>query len=73
MIDTILRLFIYLIIVDIILSYVPNARYRTWAQKIHKIADYPQKPIRKMLPQNAPFDPSPMIVIIIIEILIFIF
>lgn len=68
----ILQLFIYLIILDIILSYIPEARKYSWAQKLHKIADAPQKPIREMLPQNIPLDPSPMIVIILIQLLMYI-
>jgi len=72
MIDMILQLFIYLIILDIILSYIPESRKYLWAQKLRKIADAPQKPIREMLPQNMPIDPSPMIVIILIQILMYI-
>lgn len=58
-------------IFDIVLSYIPQARSQDWAQKIHKIADIPQKPIREMLPKDIPFDPSPMIVIILIQILMY--
>lgn len=72
MIHAILQLFIYLMIADIILSYVPNARNQEWAKMLHKIADAPQKPIREMLPQNMPLDPSPMIVIILIQMLMYI-
>jgi YggT family protein len=61
-----------LIIFDIVLSYIPQARSQTWAQQLHKIADAPQKPIRDMLPRDIPFDPSPMIVIILIQVLMYI-
>lgn len=72
MIHTILQLFIYLIIIDIVLSYIPQARAQSWAQTLHKIADAPQKPIRDLLPRDIPLDPSPMIVIILIQILMYI-
>jgi len=64
-----LQLFIYVIIADIILSYIPQMRQQKWAMILHKIADAPQKPIREALPGNMPFDPTPMIVIIVIQIL----
>lgn len=73
MINSLLQLFIYLLIGDIILSYFPDVRSQKWAQTLHKIADVPQKPIREMLPANMPLDPSPMIVIILINILMYIF
>jgi YggT family protein len=72
MIHGLLQLFIYLIIADIILSYVPQARGQKWAQMIHKIADAPQRPIREMLPQGLPIDFSPMIVIILVQMLMFV-
>lgn len=72
MITTILQLFIYLIIFDIVLSYIPQVKAQSWAQKLHKIADAPQAPIRDMLPQGMPIDPSPMILIILIQILMYV-
>lgn len=71
MIDFVLQIFIYVVIADIILSYVPDVRGQKWAQTLHKIADAPQKPIREMLPQGMPIDPTPMIVIILCQILMY--
>lgn len=72
MIHALLQLFIYIIIADVILSYFPQARGANWAQTLHKIADAPQKPIREMMPAGMPLDPSPMIVIILIEVLMYV-
>ncbi len=72
MIHSLLQLFIYLLIADVILSYFPDVRRQKWAETLHKIADAPQKPIREMLPKDIPMDPSPMIVIILIQILMYI-
>ncbi len=71
MIHNLLQLFIYILIIDIILSYFPDLRSQKWAQTLHKIADTPQKPIREMLPKDIPFDPTPMILIILIQILMY--
>lgn len=73
MIDAILQIFIYIIIVDVLMSWMPQFRGQKWAQTLHKIADAPQKPIRELLPQNIPLDPTPMIVIILIQMLMYIF
>lgn len=72
MIDTLLQLFIYILIADILLSYFPQFRGQKWADTLHKIADAPQKPIREMLPANMPLDPTPMILIILIQMLMYI-
>lgn len=72
MIDAILQMFIYVIIVDVLLSWVPDVRRQKWAQTLHKIADAPQKPIRERLPQNMPLDPTPMIIIILIQMLMYV-
>jgi YggT family protein len=72
MIHLILQLFIYILIVDVLLSYVPQMRTQKWAEILHKIADTPQKPIRELLPKNLPLDPTPMILIILIQMLMYI-
>lgn len=66
-----LQLFVYVIIADVIMSYIPDVRRHKWAQTLHKIADAPQKPIREMLPENMPLDPSPMIVLVLIQMLMY--
>lgn len=71
-IRALLQLYIYIIIIDVLLSWMPQARSQKWAQKLHKIADASQKPIRELLPRDIPLDPSPMIVIILIQMLMFI-
>ena len=69
MIDAILQLFTLIIFFDVIMSYMPDLQRQEWARTLHQIADAPQKPIREMLPKGLPLDPSPMIVILIIQIL----
>lgn len=69
MIDGILQIFTLIIFADVIMSYVPDLQRHEWARTLHKIADVPQKPIREMMPKDLPLDPSPMIVIFLIQIL----
>jgi YggT family protein len=72
MIRALLQLYIYIIIVDVIMSYFPQLREQQWARTFHKIADAPQKPIRDLLPKGMPLDPTPMIIIIVVQVLMYI-
>jgi YggT family protein len=71
MIDWVLQIFIYIIIADVLMSWVPEVRRHPWAQKLHEFANIPQKPIRDMLPKDIPLDPTPMIIIMICQILMY--
>ena len=71
MIDWVLQIFIYIIIADVLLSWVPDVRRQPWAQKLHEFANIPQKPIRDMLPKDIPLDPTPMIIIMLCQILMY--
>jgi YggT family protein len=73
MITWLIQIYIYLIIADVLLSWVPEVRRQNWAQMLHRITDVVQKPIREMLPKGMPFDPTPMIVIILLQMLMYLF
>lgn len=72
MLHNLLNLYIFIIIADVVMSYVPQMQVYKWARVIHKMADVSQKPIRDLLPRNLPLDPTPMIVIFLIQILMYI-
>lgn len=72
MIHAILQIYIYIIILDVILSWVPQVREQQWARYVRTAADVTLKPIRDLFPRDIPMDPSPMIVIILIQILMYI-
>jgi YggT family protein len=72
MIHAILQLYIYVLIFDVVMSYFPQMRVHKWAQILHEIADAPQRPIRDLLPRDLPLDPTPMILILIIQLLMYI-
>ena len=69
MIRFIINLYIYILIADVILSYVPQYANEPWAKFIAKMAGYTLDPIRKILPKEIPFDISPLIVILALQIL----
>jgi len=66
-----LNLYILIIIADVILSYIPDLHHHKWVKTIRKIADVAQKPIREALPENLPLDPTPMITIFLINMLLY--
>jgi YggT family protein len=63
-----LNLFLILLVVDAVLSYIPQVRQQVWAQKLKQGADFVLNPIRKFLPKDWPVDVSPLIVIIIVKL-----
>ena len=71
MINWLIDIFILLTFVDAIISFVPNPEVRRHPVviQLRKIVDVPQKPIRQLLPPNIPFDPSPIIVILVLRML----
>lgn len=69
MIRFIIKLYIYLIILDAILSFFPSIQYYNWVKAIKKIANYTLNPIRKILPKEIPFDISPIVMIFILNLL----
>jgi YggT family protein len=67
MIRFIISLYIWLLIIDVVLSYLPQFRHQPWVKNIKKVADFSCAPIRKIMPPDLPFDFSPMVVIILLN------
>ena len=59
----------FIVIADALLSWVPQYRNESWAKLINQLAGYTVNPIRKLLPNDLPLDLSPIIVIIIIQLI----
>ena len=68
MIRLALKIYIIVLIADAVLSFFPQFRHNPWAKNIKKAVDFSCKPIRKFMPPDLPFDISPMIVIILIQL-----
>ena len=64
MIRVLIDLYILVLIVDVIISYLPQYKHHPFAIKIKQVADLSCNPIRRILPPHQiPFDISPIIVI----------
>ena len=72
MIAAILEIFILLTFIDVIIGFVPDEKIRRHpvVVQLRAIVDVPQRPIRNLLPPNIPFDPSPMVVILVLRMVI---
>lgn len=68
-----IELYLIVIIVDSILGYVPQYRGKPWARKIKQAADFSLNPVRKVLPADLPFDFSPLVVILGLNLLMLLF
>lgn len=69
MIRSLIDLYILLLIADVVLSYLPQYRNAQAVVFVRKAADFTCKPVRRLLPQDLPFDFSPMVVIIGLNLL----
>ncbi len=69
MIRVLINLYIIVLIVGAILSYLPQVRHYKWAMYIRKISDYTLNPVRRYLPKDLPFDFSVIIVIILLKLI----
>ena len=69
MIYQLLELLSLVVFLDTVLSYFPQVRSQRWAYELHKKVDVLLQPIRQRLPMGMAIDPSPMILIIIIQVL----
>ncbi len=69
MIRFLLSLYAFVIILDWILGYLPDYRKTQWGQFVVKLANYSLAPIRKLVPPDLPIDPSPAIVLILIQLI----
>jgi YggT family protein len=68
-IRTLLNIYIIMLILDSILSFIPQFKTEEWRIKLKQMTDYTCDPIRKKLPPiHIPIDPAPLIVIILIQI-----
>ncbi|MBL7664911.1 MAG: YggT family protein [Bacteriovoracaceae bacterium] len=69
MIRLLLDIYAFIIILQIILSYVPAFRDQIWMFWLRKVCNFTQDPIRKILPPDLPFDFSAVVVVLIINII----
>lgn len=69
MIRFFINIYIWVIILDSLLSYFPQYKNQQWAKFVKQAADFTLKPVRKILPADLPMDVSPLVVIIILNLL----
>ncbi len=73
MIRLLIDAYVFLLILDAILSYVPQFKHYPAVRWIRKLADYSCAPVRKYLPPDIPFDFSPIIVILLLNLFVALF
>ena len=72
MIRALINLYILLIIIDTILSYLPQFKYQRWALYVRRYSNFTLNPVRRLikryLPADFPFDISPIVVIVVLKL-----
>ena len=69
MIRALIQLYILLLVVNAFISYIPSLQKNQWVKELNKVCDFSCKPIRKYLPPDLPFDLSPLVVIVLLNLL----
>lgn len=69
MIRFLLNLYIFVLIADAIVSFFPQLRFHQAVAYLRKAADVTCKPVRRLLPPDLPFDFSPLVVILAIQLI----
>jgi YggT family protein len=69
MLHALINIFILMVLADAVISFVPNPNVQRHPVviQLRKIVDVPQRPIRQLLPPNFPFDPSPIVIILLLR------
>lgn len=70
-IRTLLEIYILALVFDSIFSFFPDLEKHKWRKQLKRICDYSCDPIRKFLPPNLPFDFSPLLAILLINLFMF--
>jgi YggT family protein len=61
--------YLIVILADVVLSYFPQFNRTEWRLQIKKLADVTCRPVRRYLPEDLPFDLSPLVVMILLQVL----
>jgi YggT family protein len=71
MLHALINIFILMVLADAVISFVPNPNVQRHPVviQLRKIVDVPQRPIRQLLPPNFPFDPSPLVIILLLRMI----
>lgn len=70
--QVLIDLYVYVLVADCVLPHMPELRRRGWALRIARAADASCGPVRRLLGprlRGAPFDPSPLVVIVLLRVL----
>jgi YggT family protein len=75
MIRFIIKIYIYLLILDVVLGFFPQYHnhpwVRSWIGPLKKCARLSLDPVRQFMPRDLPFDFSPLVVIFLLNLLMF--
>jgi len=74
MIRALLNVYLLIVLIDVVLSYLPQYANQKWAKTIHALSEYTLMPIRrfivsKIFPKDLSFDLSPVFLLVIIKMI----
>jgi len=69
MIRLLIDIYVVVVILDAILSYLPQLKHHPAVITIKRIADVSLKPVRRYLPKDLPFDLAPVVVVMLLNLI----
>lgn len=69
MIRIIIQAYILILILNSALSYIPSLQKEVWVKKIHQFSEFTCRYVRPYLPKDIPFDLSPLVVVVILNLI----
>jgi uncharacterized protein YggT (Ycf19 family) len=71
MIRWLIEVYIILIIIDSVMSFVPNpdVQRHPFVLQLRRLTDFTLRPVREMMPAGMPFDFSPIVVILLLRMI----
>jgi uncharacterized protein YggT (Ycf19 family) len=63
MIRFLINVYIFILIFESIISFLPQYNKHLWVLRLRQIANFGLNPIRRLMPREAPVDFSPLILI----------
>jgi len=69
MIRVLIDFYVFLLVLNAILSYIPSIQKYEWVLYFKKVSDYTCRPIQQYLPKDLPVDVSPLVVIVLLNLI----
>ena len=69
MIRILIDFYIFILVLNAILSYIPSIQKQQWVLFLKKASEFTCRPVRQYLPKDLPIDASPLVIIVLLNLI----